>query len=267
MSHKRLLETEKRWVTRKGKAFLSERVVVHGKDLHKELGDYQWIHLYLYAILGRDPGENVAKLFNAYWISSSYPDASIWPNHVAALAGTVRSTASLSLMAGLSISEASIYGRRPEVRALDFFYRAADYLDNGGTLSDFVQKEKSAGRTLYGYGRPLASTDERIPYMLAKAKEFGLDGGRHLQIALDVHRYLNEKYGYSMNVAAVHAGLAADVGLTCQEYQLFLSPGFVTGMAPCYQDARDRPEGSFFPVRCSNVVYHGPAKRAWGDQN
>lgn len=265
MSHQRLLDTEKHWRTRKGKAYLSDRVVVHGKDLHRDLGDYDWIHLYLYAILGRDPGANVAKLLNAFWVSTSYPDASIWPNHVTALAGTVRSTASLSLVAGISVSEASIYGRRPEVRALDFFYRAARHCDAGGALIDFVEQEKASGRTLYGYGRPLASTDERIPYTLAKARDCGLDGGRYLRMALDVHAYLHEKYGFSMNVAAVHAGLVADIGLSCQEYQTFLTPCFVTGMAPCYQDARDRPEGAFFPVRCTNIVYDGPAKRKWGD--
>lgn len=263
MSHKRLLDTEKRWVTRKGKAYLSDRVIVHGKDLHQELGDYDWNRLYLYYIFGRDPGDNVAKLLNAYWVSTGYPDASIWPNHVTALASTARSTASLSLMAGMSVSEASIYGRRPEVRALDFFYRAGKHCDAGGALSEFVESEKATGRTIFGYGRPLAKTDERISFMLAKAKEFELDGGRYLQMALDVHAHLYEKYGYSMNVAAIHAGLAADMGLTCQEYQAFMTPCFLAGMVPCYQDAQERPEGSFFPVRCSNVVYEGPSKRAW----
>ncbi|AHI31326.1 MULTISPECIES: citrate/2-methylcitrate synthase [Marinobacter] len=263
MSLEHLFETESRWLTHKGKAYLSDRVVMHGKDLHKELGEMDWIHLYLYAILGRDPGENVAKLLNFYWVSTSYPDASIWPNHVTALAGTVRTTPSLALMAGMSVSEASIYGRRPEVRALDFFYRAGQWCDDGGHLEDFVDQEKQKGRILYGYGRPLAKTDERISYTLDKARELGLAGGRYLQMALDVHQHLDEKYGYSMNVAAVHAGLAADMGLTCQEYQLFLTPCFVTGMAPCYQDTRDKPEGSFFPVRCESIVYGGPAKRKW----
>ena len=263
MNHKHLLDTENRWVTTKGKAFLSDRVVMHGKNLHTELGDYEWLHLYLFSILGRDPGKNVAKMLSHYWVASSYPDAAIWPNHVTALAGTVRSTASLALMAGLSVSEASIYGRRPEVRALDFFYRAGQWCDGGGALTEFVEKEKSAGRILYGYGRPMANSDERIPHTLDKAKELGLDKGRHLKIAFEVYEHLKEKYDYSINVAAVHAGLAADMGFTCQEYQLLLTPGFVAGMAPCYQDARDRPEGSFFPVRCSSVVYDGPAKQDW----
>jgi hypothetical protein len=264
MSHKNLLQTEKHWLTKKGKAFLSDRVILHGKDLHRDLGDFDWMRMYLYSILERDLEENKVKLLNAFWACTGYPDASIWPNHVTALAATVRSTASLSLMAGLSVSEASIYGRRPEVRALDFFYRAGRFCDEGGTLADFVEKEKAAGRTLYGYGRPLANTDERVPFMLEKAKEFGLDSGRYLKTALDVYAYLNETYGFSMNVAAVHAGLAADVGLTCQEYQLFMSPCFIAGMVPCYQDVRDRPEGSFFPVRCTNIVYEGPGKRKWG---
>jgi citrate synthase len=170
MNHEQLLETESHWLTRIGKAFLTERVVMHGKDLHHELDHLEWLHLYLYCILGKDPGENVAKMLNSYWVGTSYPDPSIWPNHVAALAGSVRTTPSLGLMAGLSISEASIYGRRPEVRALDFFYRAGKWCDEGGMLEEFVDHEKSLGRILYGYGRPLATTDERIAFKVASSR-------------------------------------------------------------------------------------------------
>lgn len=265
MNHERLYETESRLVTRIGKAFLTERVVMHGKDLHHELDHLEWLHLYLYAILGRDPGKNVANMLNCYWVGSSYPDPSIWPNHVAALAGSVRTTPSLGMMAGLSISEASIYGRRPEVRALDFFYRAAQWCDEGGKLEEFADREKSLGRILYGYGRPLAKTDERIAFTLDKAKEYGFSEGRHLKMAFAVYEHVNREHGYSMNVAAVHAALAADMGFSCEEYQLLLSPGFVTGMAPCFKDAKARPEGSFFPIRCESIVYHGVGKRNWED--
>ena len=37
MNHERLYETESHLTTRIGKAFLTERVVMHGKDLHHEL--------------------------------------------------------------------------------------------------------------------------------------------------------------------------------------------------------------------------------------
>lgn len=263
MNHDHLLETESHWLTRIGKAFLTERVVMRGKDLHRELGHLQWLHLYLYGILGRDPGENVVKMLNSQWVGTSYPDPSIWPNHVVALAGSVRTTPSLGLMAGLTISEASIYGRRPEVRALDFFYRAGKWCDEGGKLEEFVDHEKSLGRILYGYGRPLATTDERIAFTLEKAKEYGFSDGHYLKMALAVYEHLNSVYGYSMNVGAVYAALAADMGFSCEEYQLIMTPCFVAGMAPCFQDTSRRPEGSFFPIRCESIVYHGVGKRDW----
>lgn len=49
------------------------------------------------------------------------------------------------------------------------FYRAGQWCDQGGQLTDFVDQEKAKGRILYGYGRPLAKTDERISYTLEKA--------------------------------------------------------------------------------------------------
>ena len=71
MNHEQLLETESHWLTRIGKAFLTERVVMHGKDLHHELDHLEWLHLYLYCILGKDPGENVAKMLNSYWVGTT----------------------------------------------------------------------------------------------------------------------------------------------------------------------------------------------------
>lgn len=130
-------------------------------------------------------------------------------------------------------------------------------------LEDFVDHEKSLGRILYGYGRPLATTDERIAFTLDKAKEYGFSEGRYLKMAFSVYEHLNTTYGYSMNVAAVHAALAADMGFSCEEYQLILTPCFVAGMAPCFRDTKSRREGSFFPIRCESIVYHGREKRDW----
>ena len=58
--------------------------------------------------------------------------------------------------------------------------------------------------------------------------------------------------------------LSADLGLSPEEHQLFLTLVFVAGMPPCYIDARDRPEGAFFPLRCDGIVYEGTApRRRW----
>lgn len=263
MSNRRLLETEHRLVTEMGKAFLCDRVVMRGKDLHHDLGNMDWFRVYLFSITGREFTDHQIKLLNFFWVATSYPDPSIWPNHVAELAGSVRSTASLSIMAGMSISEASIYGRRPERRAIDFFYRAKRLLDQGLPLPDIIESELSVRKTLYGYGRPLAKIDERVPHTLKLVEDLNLDEGPHLKIALAVYDYLKKSRGLSMNIAAIDAALAADIGLSPEEYQLFMSPCFIAGMVPCYLDGMRIPEGGFFPVRCESIQYSGPDVRVW----
>lgn len=258
-----LLIRESLLKTKMGKAFLCDRVVFRGKDLHNELGELDWFSLYFFSITGRILNEPELKLMNYFWVSTSYPDPSIWPNHICALAGTTRSTASLSIMAGLSASEASIYGRRPERKAIDFFYKAAEAIEDGETIEAYVDEQIALKKTIYGYGRPLARIDERVPHTLKLVKELELDNGKHLKIALDVYRYLKDAKGLSMNIAAIDAALAADVGLTPEEYQLFMSPCFIAGMVPCYLDAKEIPEGGFFPLKCSSIVGETKARRNW----
>ncbi len=265
MSNSTLLANENKWQTSIGKAFLCDRAVLRGKDLHHQLGDWDWFAVYLYGITGREFSESQIKMLAYFWIATSYADPSIWPNHVAALGGTVRSTASLSCMAGLAIGEASIYGRRPEKRALDFFYRTSAALAKGEVLAEIIERELIERKTIYGYGRPLAKLDERVPHTLVMAKKLGLDGGKHLQLAKDIYHYLKNNKGLSINISAINTAIIADIGLSPEEYQLFLTPCFITGIAPCYVDTRDKPEGSFFPVRCASIIYGGLARRAWSD--
>lgn len=246
-----------------GKAFLSERVVMRGKDLHHELGKKDWLSVMVYAITGREFSENQIRYMNFMWVATSYPDAGIWPNQAAALAGTARSTPSLSLVAGLALSEAKLYGRKPDRRAMDFFYRAARKVDEGQSLEQVIETEIAERKVVFGYGRPLVKLDERVAHTLHVIGELGLDGGRHFRLALDVHRYLKQTRGLSMNIAAISASTMADMGFSPEEYQLFLTLVFVAGMVPCYLDAKRRVEGGFFPLACKNIVYTGEAERSW----
>lgn len=263
MSIDHLLQAEDRLVTDMGKAFLTERVVLRGKDLHHELGDRSWKEVFLYAITGREFSTEQVRFLNFMWVASSYPDPGIWPNQAAALGGTARTTASLAMIAGLSISEAKIYGRRPERKILDFFLRAGAAEDAGTTIEEFIDKELTERKLIAGYGRPLARLDERIPHTLTLAEELGLNGGRYFKMALRVYQYLNDKRGLAMNIAALNTAIVADMGFTPEEYQIFLTVVFVTGIAPSYRDAKSKPEGSFFPMRCENLMYSGPGPRSW----
>ncbi|HEX5277374.1 MAG TPA: hypothetical protein VFW42_06880, partial [Fluviicoccus sp.] len=120
MSHQPLRDAENRLDTAMGKAFLSERVVLRGQDLHHDLSDLDWFGLHLFGITGRRFSREACELLGYLWACTSYPDPSIWPNNTAALAGSVRATAGLAMAAGLVSSEAGLFGVKPLVKVVDF---------------------------------------------------------------------------------------------------------------------------------------------------
>jgi hypothetical protein len=265
MSNKALLDAEGHLVTAMGKAFLSERVVMRGKDLHHDLGDMSWFALHLYGITGRYFAENELKLLNYLWVATSYPDPSIWPNNTAALAGSVRATASLAMSAGLVTSEASLFGVKPLKKVQAFFLRAKQERANGRALADIIEDEIKINGIVYGYGRPLVSIDERVPHTIRKVQELGFADGECFQMSLEINEYLIKTRQIAMNIAALDGALGADLGFTPEEFHLYMNLIVYAGQPACYLDAISRPEGSFFPMRCSNIIYGGVARRKWAD--
>jgi hypothetical protein len=264
MSLQDLLAAENNLTTHMGKAFLSERVVLRGLDLHHDLANqHSWFSVHLYAITGRIFAPNELALLDYLWSSTGYPDASIWPNNTAALAGSVRSTASLSMAAALVTSEATLFGGRPLKRSVDFFLRAKKQLAQGKTIPELIEEETAANGIIFGYGRPLASIDERIPHTLKKAQELGLADGECVKIALLINDYLVEHKKIAFNIVAIDGALGADLGFTPEQFHLYMNLCFYAGQPPCYLDALQRPQGSFFSIRCESVVYNGRAKRVW----
>jgi hypothetical protein len=201
---------------------------------------------------------------NALWTYTSYPDARIWNNRVAALSGSARSTGSLGISAALAVSEAHIYGRGNDIQAITFFIATRKRLAAGGNLADCLQEEMKAHRRIAGYGRPLINADERIVPIMSKAAELGFDQGPHIQLAFAVERFLLDSgRNLRMNYGAALAAFGADLGLSPEEFYLFMIPSFLAGMPPCFLEARHAVEGSLFPLRCADIAYDGPAPRKW----
>ena len=122
-----------------GKWFPGRKVVLRGKDLLHDLRDMRWMELLLFGITGRNFSAEQIRLFEGIWsLSVSYPDPRIWPNRIAALAGTARSTAALGVSSALAISEGELFGHRSNIRTIDYLIRlgaelkavnALDWLD------------------------------------------------------------------------------------------------------------------------------------------
>jgi citrate synthase len=263
--HKALEDYEDNWETDLGAWFPGERVVFRGMDLFSDLRDMPWMGLLLFGITGRVFNKHQIQLFEAIWsLSVSFPDPRLWNNRIAALAGSARSTAHLGVSAALAVSEAKIYGGYPFIRCIDFLIKAGREVQEGGDIVVLIDQELSRNGKIYGYGRPIVRNDERIKALMARVKELGFDGGLHVNLAFEVEKVLVHRNPIlKMNVAALMAALSADQNLTPREFACYGALAFSGGIIPCFIDSLAKPEGSFYPMRCSRIQYEGHSARPW----
>ena len=253
-----------RLATKMGAFFPGERVVFRGHDLHRDLKEMDWIELYVFGITGRRFSPEQLQLMHALWVHTSYPDARIWNNRVAALAGSARSTGNLGVSAALAVSEAHIYGRGNEVQAISFFQSTHRKLAAGGELAECIRQEMATHGRIAGYGRPLINADERIAPTMALARSLHLADGPHLALACTVERFLLDGgRNLKMNYGCLVSAFGADLGLSPAEFYAFMFPSFLGGMQPCYIDAAAAPAGALFPLSCEHIAYEGAPKRRW----
>ena len=250
--------------SRMGGVVPGSHAAIRGLDLHSTFEGAEWVDLFVFAHTGRRLTPNQLRLIQNLWIYSSYPDARIWNNRVAALGGTTRSTASLAISAALAVSEATIYGRGIDIRAISFLREALCAVSNGATIADCVRNELDSHRGIAGFGRPLTAEDERIRPTLALAARLDLGGGPHIRLAFDIDDHLNKgRWRMRINFGAVAAALMADMGFSAREYYLCAFPTFLAGMLPCYMEASEQPEGAFLPIPCDDVMHSGHEPRIW----
>lgn len=261
----RLKAYEDNWQTAMGAWFPGERVVLRGKDVFTELNDCSWMEFFIYGLTGKT-STKLARLVEGIWlISTSFPDPRLWNNRVAALAGTCRSTGVLATAAGVSVSEASIYGLKPIKGSIDFLYRAAAKLEKGEVLEKIIRNELKKYRSVHGYGRPLTNADERVKPLMDFANSIGMGDGPYTKLAFEIESWFkNSRLKYQINIAAVSAGLLADCGVLPTEEYYYATLSFVAGIYPCFIDSLDKPEGAFMPLNTKRIDFRGKNEiRAW----
>lgn len=252
--------------TTMGGCFPGERAVMRGLDIHAALRDADWMDMYLFAITGRRHTPAQLRVLHAIWTNTSYPDARLWNNRVAALAGSTRSTGILGVSAALAVSEASIFGGQVELAVADFLVRARQAMESGRELADIVAEELRINRGIGGYGRPVGRSrpDERNAVVLAVAEQEGLAAGPHLLLAQQVEDILlNGRWRMRINFAGFATALSMDLGLSPMECYYYMLPAFMAGMPPCHIEATGRPEQTTFPLRCTSLIYRGLPRRRW----
>ena len=260
-----LKEYENSWHTKMGAWFPGERVVYRGKELLSDFSDKSWTSLVFYGISGREFSADELKMLESMMIyGSSFPDPRLWNNRIAALAGTARSTATLGIAAANAVTEAKVFGHRPILKAYDFLAQGVESIQQGVNTQEFVFAWMKKERCVPGFGRPVVEIDERIPPLLKVAESLGFANGDHVRFAFETEKILiNSRYKLGMNAAALVSALAADMGVSMRDFYMFSWLSFLGGMFPCYVDALEKPEGSFFPFSCERISYKGQGRRTW----
>lgn len=262
-----------------GACFPGSRVVFRGKDLHRsDLMELDYMGLSAFSISGLMLSKAQQSVLNSIFTITSYPDARLWDNRIAALAGTTRSTASMAISASITCSEAIIFGRQPMLHAADFLVRARNAMSKGKTLHEIVAAELKLNKHLGGYGRPVATLqqDERILILKQKMLDVGIDPMNpnadpdparplsYFALALEIEKILQAMgYRLTINYAGIMVAPPLDFGFTPEQCGLFLISCFQASKYPCYVEALERPPGASFLLRCSKINYTGKQVRNW----
>lgn len=276
----KLLSWEKLWPDAVGIWNPGESVFLRGHNIFDEFSEEPWMGYLLFALTGRRHTENQIKLFEALWtLGTSFAEPRLWNNRVAAIAATARSSSNLGLVGGIAASESIIYGQQPLLASYNFLKMISNRLADGSDLTELLMarmQEKRTGRPgagrlrevakVPGFGRPVADKDERLAPLMRYVERLDFAEGHYLKIAHKIESALIALDSpLRMNVSTFMAALSADQQLTAKEYYHYTLLCFSAGIIACSKDALEKPEGSFFPVRCERIVYEGPPERRWPD--
>lgn len=263
MSLKDLHQLHKNYPTRAGLAYLSECSIFKGKDLHRELAHLNWFELNLYGITGRTFSQAELKILNYIWCSTSYADIRIWPNRIASFAGSSRTTPILAMVAGISSCDAELFVAKPLVSCLSMYRNFEKQIKSGASLIDLLEEKLKSKRTIFGFGRPISSIDERVPHFVEFLNSLEQDTGFCFKLAFQIESYLKSNKNIRMNIAALYAAVCADLGFTEMEMNLYVTLLVYAGMPPCYLDTLEKPPGTLLPLKCSDIKYTGRKIRHW----
>ncbi len=256
--------------SRKGGWVIGQGVYYGRYSLLDDLvGQVSYFQTLLLAVLDELPERRIADWVEAVYQCMSYPDPRLWCNHIGSLSGAVRSSPVAGVSAGILASDSSTYGPGVVMKEVYELYRnGLAQKKNRALLPQILRNcARRRGKRLIvsGFGRPIATADERIATMEQVSKKLGLEAGPYLMFAYDVEQYLLETQGESLNLTGYAVAVMMDFGWTRLQIQRISAIVVTSGVAACYSEACDNPPESFLPLQCEDIEYHGHAPRSVPD--
>ncbi len=251
--------------SKKGGWLIGDGIFCHGYDMMNELvGKTSYMQVIILNATGRLPERQVADWFEAVHICLSWPDSRIWCNHIGALGGTMHASTVASTTAGTLATDSRSYGIKPLKEGVSFIQMAMSLFNDGVSVKDIVTNEcaKHGGKPfIMGYARPIAKGDERVSAMERVAESLGFSVGPHLRLAYEIENVMMERFNEGMNINGYMSAFLSDQDYIAEEVYRICSVLVNSGVTACYIDMRDRPAGTFLPLRCDDISYEGKPHR------
>jgi len=248
-----------------GKWLGGEEVIVRGHRLLEDLlPQLSFMQLQLLNITGRLVNAPLAQWLEKSFFMVSYPDARIWCNQIAALAGANRASPVAAATAACLAADSRAYGSSQTQWLAMVTLRdlRRDYQE-GAPLAELVARFpiKHGVPAIMGFARPTAKPDERLEPMRKITTQLGFAYGRHMIFAGQLADFLKAEFGADMNIAGFMAAFLLDQDFTPEEIYQVRALAVANGAMACYGDRLGQAEFTFLPQRCNDVAYTGPEIR------
>ncbi len=270
-------ETYKPWDDQRGKIRtriggwkIGEGVTIHGYCLLDELvGKVSYFEILILNITGKMPEPHLAKWMEAIYSCMSFPDPRIWCNQIGSLAGTMKSSPVSGITAGIHASDSHMYGPGTAPASYGFLSHAMQQHRDGVDVKGIVEGQSRRAGTqpiIPGYGRPLATGDERVFIMNNVTEKLGFEWGAYMCLARKIDQHMLKEYNESMNLLTFTIAFLQDQQWNLEQIRQVTSLIVTAGVAACYSEAYDKPAETFLPLRCDDVEYRGVAARPVPDK-
>lgn len=252
--------------SRKGGWIIGKGIYTHGYSLIDELvGKVSYFQILVLNITGKLPDKTLASWLEAAYSCMSFPDSRIWCNQIGTLAGDTMASPFAGITAGVLAADSKMYGPGTVKDVFAFLELAHNEYNKGASVEEIVltrSRRKGSKPSIPGYGRPIATGDERVMVMEKVTANLGFEKGETLSLAYKIEDYMLENYDESMNLATFTVSFLRDNGLSSIQIQQCLSFMVAAGVAACFDEATENPPESFLPLRCNDIDYQGKGPRS-----
>ncbi len=249
---------------------IGEGVTTHGYSLFDELvGKVSWFEVLILSITGKMPEPRLAKWTESIYSCLSFPDPRIWCNQIGSLAGAMKTSPVSGITAGIQASDSLMYGPGTAADTFEFLSFAMQQHNDGISIKKIVEskcRRPGSQPVIPGYGRPIATGDERVLVMNDVTEKLGFEWGAYMCLAREIDQYMLKEYNESMNFATFIVAFLQDQRWNLEQIYQVTSLIVTAGVAACYSEAYDKPAETFLPLRCDDVEYRGVAARPVPDK-